>query len=286
MSKKEKQSSKKIDEAQKENEVKISHFQENIKANDELKNILKLALKQTNTTTREVLTKLAKSVRSYINEFKENLKDKTKTDDMMKLLSKKELTTHCYNLVGYNRKDEVNDLFEKVVSRSIRLALMLVDYPNEFNIDETTNEVFVMSKVLEPKIDIKIKGSKITKKVNNKDDSLIPVSTYVVDKMYQQKYPTGSRKPTNKDEKANEYFKNISSDFLKGLKSLISKATKKDVKFFDMIDEDTFEVHQEIKMLLSSEDYELVRAFSVEYQVDYNGKLEPANLDTKITVSK
>ena len=70
------------------------------------------------------------------------------------------------------------------------------------------------------------------------------------------------------------------------MKSLISKATKKDVKFFDMIDEDTFEVHQEIKMLLSSEDYELVRAFSVEYQVDYNGKLEPANLDTKITVSK
>ena len=74
MSKKEKQSSKKIDEKQKESEVKISHFQENIKANDQLKEILNLALKQTSITTREVLPKLAKSVVSYIQEFKENLK--------------------------------------------------------------------------------------------------------------------------------------------------------------------------------------------------------------------
>ena len=88
MSKKEKQSSKKIDEAQKENEVKISHFQENIKANDKLKDVLKLALKQTNTTTREVLPKLANAVVSYINEFKENLKNITITDEAMKLLKK------------------------------------------------------------------------------------------------------------------------------------------------------------------------------------------------------
>ena len=51
MSKKEKQSSKKIDEAQKENEVKISHFQENIKANDKLKDVLKLALNSSNSSS-------------------------------------------------------------------------------------------------------------------------------------------------------------------------------------------------------------------------------------------
>lgn len=272
MSKKEKQSSKKIDEKQKESEVKISHFQENIKANDQLKEILNLALKQTSITTREVLPKLAKSVVSYIQEFKENLKDKTVTDDMMKLLSKKELTNHCYNLVGYNRKDEVNDLFEKVVSRSIRLALMLIDYPNEFNIDDQTNEVFVMSKTLEPKIDIKIKGSKVTKKVNNKDESLIPVSTYVVDKMYAQKYPTGNRQGKTKDEKIN--IKSIAKDFVSGLKKLIALSSKQDVKFFDLVDEVTFEKLEEAKMLLNSNEFQVVRSFSVEYRPDYNGNLE------------
>ncbi len=273
MSKKEKQSSKKIDEAQKENEVKISHFQENIKANDKLKDVLKLALKQTNTTTREVLPKLANAVVSYINEFKENLKNITITDEAMKLLKKSELTSHCYNLVGYNRKDEVNDLFEKVVSRAVRLAIMRIDYPNEFAIDEKTNEVFVMSKVLEPKIEVKIKGSKVKKKVNNKDESLIPVSTYIVDKMYQQKYPTGSRTPKNKDE---INLKTISKSFINGLKKLIEYSSKHNVKFFDMVDEATFENLEEAKMLLNSNDYELVREFSVEYQVDFNGKLEPA----------
>ena len=272
MSKKEKQSSKKIDEKQKESEVKISHFQENIKANDQLKEILNLALKQTSITTREVLPKLAKSVVSYIQEFKENLKNKTVTDDMIKLLSKKELTNHCYNLVGYNRKDEVNDLFEKVVSRSIRLALMLIDYPNEFNIDDQTNEVFVMSKTLEPKIDIKIKGSKVTKKVNNKDDSLIPVSTYVVDKMYAQKYPTGNRQGKTKDEKIN--IKSIAKDFVNGLKKLIALSSKQDVKFFDLVDEVTFEKLEEAKMLLNSNEFQVVRSFSVEYRPDYNGNLE------------
>lgn len=272
MSKKEKQSSKKIDEKQKESEVKITHFQENIKANDQLKEILNLALKQTSITTREVLPKLAKSVVSYIQEFKQNLKDKTVTDDMMKLLSKKELTNHCYNLVGYNRKDEVNDLFEKVVSRSIRLALMLIDYPNEFNIDDQTNEVFVMSKTLEPKIDIKIKGSKVTKKVNNKDESLIPVSTYVVDKMYAQKYPTGNRQGKTKDEKIN--IKSIAKDFVSGLKKLIALSSKQDVKFFDLVDEVTFEKLEEAKMLLNSNEFQVVRSFSVEYRPDYNGNLE------------
>ena len=190
----------------------------------------------------------------------------------MKLLSKKELTNHCYNLVGYNRKDEVNDLFEKVVSRSIRLALMLIDYPNEFNIDDQTNEVFVMSKTLEPKIDIKIKGSKVTKKVNNKDESLIPVSTYVVDKMYAQKYPTGNRQGKTKDEKIN--IKSIAKDFVSGLKKLIALSSKQDVKFFDLVDEVTFEKLEEAKMLLNSNEFQVVRSFSVEYRPDYNGNLE------------
>ena len=274
MSKKQKQSSKQIDEKQKSEEVKISHFQENMKANNELKEVLTLALKQTTTTVREVLPRLSIATVKYINEFKENLKDKTVTDDMIKLISKKELTTHCYNLVGYDRKDEVNDLFEKVVSRAIRLSIMCVDYPSEFSIDADTNEVFIMSKVLEPKIPVKIKGSKITKLINNKDESLEPVTTYAVDQVYKRKYPTGNRKPKQKDEKADEVFKNITTDFLNGIQKLIAYSSKNNVKFFDMVDEKTFEKLEEIKHLLNSQDYQAVRSFSVEYQPDFNGNLE------------
>ena len=111
MSKKENKSSNKNDELKIESIAKINDFQDNIKSNSTLKEILKLGLKQTNTTTKEVLPKLANAVVSYINEFKANLKDKTKTDDMMKFLSRTEIAKHCYSLVGYDRKVEINDLF-------------------------------------------------------------------------------------------------------------------------------------------------------------------------------
>ena len=275
MPKKEKQSSKVDGEQKNESKKQVDKmltFVQGIEANTDLKEVLKLALKQTNITTREVLPKLANAVVSFIDEFKEKLKNKTVTDSMTKLIQKKELTTYCYYLVGYNRKDEVNDLFEKVVSRSIRLALMLIDYPSQFSIDEDTNEVFVMSKIFEPMIPIKIKGSKVTKKVNNKDESLIPVSTYIVDKMYAQKYPTSSRQGKTKDEKIN--IKSIAKDFVDGLKKLIALSSKQDVKFFDLVDEVTFEKLEEAKMLLNSEEFQVVRSFSVEYRPDYNGNLE------------
>ena len=114
------------------------------------------------------------------------------------------------------------------------------------------------------------------KKINNKDESLLPVSTYIVDKMYKAKYPTGSRTPKNKDEKTISNFKNITNDFLIGMKKLIEYSSKQNVKFFDMVDETTFENLEEIKMFLNSEDYQNIRTFSVEYQVDFNGKLEKA----------
>ena len=276
MTKKENKSSNKNDELKIESLAKINDFQDNIKSNANLKEIAKLGLKQTSTTTKEVLPKLANAVVSYINEFKANLKDKTKTDDMMKFLSRTEIAKHIYKLVGYDRKVETNDLFEKLVSRAIRLAILIVDYPSQFSVDENTNDVFVMSKVLEPKIDVKIKGSKATKKVLNRDESLLPVSTYIVDKMYKQKYPTGSRTPKNKDEKTISNFKNITKDFLVGMKKLIEYSSKQNVKFFDMVDDTTFESLEEIKDFLNSEDYQNIRTFSVEYQVDFNGKLEKA----------
>ena len=253
---------------------KIKNFQDQVSSNKDLKENLKLGLKQTYTTTREVLPKVAISVEKYINEVQAILKDDTKTDEMMKVISHKGITTHCYDLVEYDRKKEKNDLFEKLVSRAIRLAVMKVNFPNEFSIDEKTNEVFVMSKVLEPKIPIKIKGSKTTKLVPNTDENLLPITTYTIDNLYKSKYPTATRNTKTKDSKIEQMIKPNAQATLKGLKTLISKATKKDVKFFDLVDEETFEVFAELSTLLNSQDFQRVRSFSVEYRPDFNGKLE------------
>ena len=151
---------------------------------------------------------------------------------------------------------------------------MIVDYPTEFAVDEKTNEVFVMSKTLEPKVEKKVKGSKVVSKENNKDESLLPVSTYVVDKMYKIKYPTKSRNGKTQDEKTLNNFKNITVDMVKSFKKIIKMSKRKDVKFFDVVDDTTFESLEELKNLLNSEDYQTIRQFSVEYQIDYNGNLE------------
>ena len=259
---------------------KIKNFQDQVSSNKDLKENLKLGLKQTYTTTREVLPRVAISVEKYINEVQAILKDDTKTDEMMKVISHKGITTHCYDLVEYDRKKEKNDLFEKLVSRAIRLAVMKVNFPNEFSIDEKTNEVFVMSKVLEPKIPIKIKGSKTTKLVPNTDENLLPITTYTIDNLYKSKYPTATRNTKTKDSKIEQMIKPNAQATLKGLKTLIAKASKKDVKFFDLVDEETFEVFAELSTLLNSEDFQSIRSFSVEYRPDFNGKLE------KIAVAK
>ena len=255
-------------------EGEIKSFNENIKAVEKLDVALKLAFKQTTTTGNTIVCTLGLKVLDYIKEFKLNLENLTKTDDMLNYISKKGLTTFCYERVNYNRKEGVNDLFEKVVSRAIRLALMLEDFPNEFSVDEKKGQVFIMSKILEPFNTIKVEGSKVSKKVVNKDETLLPVTTYTVDKVYQRKYPTGKRTTKTKDANAINNFKNVMRDALKGIKQVINYANKKDVKFFDMIDEDTFENIIEFNELTTKKDFDVVRSFSVEYRPDFNGKLE------------
>ena len=79
-----------------------------------------------------------------------------------------------------------------------------------------------------------------------------------------------------KDEKAINNLKNISNEWILGFKKLINYTSNQNVKFFDVVDEQLFESFEEIKELLSSNDYQNIRTFSVEYQVDFNGKLEKA----------
>ena len=55
---------------------------------------------------------------------------------------------------------------------------MLEDFPNEFSVDEKKGQVFIMSKILEPFNTIKVEGSKVSKKVVNKDESEVFTSTW------------------------------------------------------------------------------------------------------------
>jgi hypothetical protein len=234
---------------------------------------LKLALKNTSILTSVIMPKIANSLKDYINEFKAKIKDNTKLDDSKKLIQRKALTEHCYDLVEYNRKNGVNHAFEMVVSRSIKLALMLVDYPNEFNVDTKDNKVFIMDKIATPMIEHKKEGQKAgVKKVANTSTELVEVHTGVVDKVYAKKYPVKKRGGKSK-VKVNLMKQAV--EFFDTLKVVENKANKKDVEFFDYIDNDEiFAKLENIKNFLNSKSYQNIRAFSVEYQQAFDGSLE------------
>tara|TARA_R100000234_G_scaffold77627_1_gene48407 strand:- start:87 stop:896 length:810 start_codon:yes stop_codon:yes gene_type:complete len=246
---------------------------ESISANNKLQGHLKLALKNTSILTSVIMPKIANSLKDYINEFKAKIKDNTKLDDSKKLIQRKALTEHCYDLVEYNRKNGVNHAFEMVVSRSIKLALMLVDYPSEFNVDTKDNKVFIMDKIATPMIEHKKEGQKAgVKKVANTSTELVEVHTGVVDKVYAKKYPVKKRGGKSK-VKVNLMKQAV--EFFDTLKIVENKANKKDVEFFDYIDNDEiFAKLENIKNFLNSKSYQNIRAFSVEYQQAFDGSLE------------
>jgi len=246
---------------------------ESISANNKLQGHLKLALKNTSILTSVIMPKIANSLKEYINEFKAKIKDNTKLEDSEKLIQRKALTEHCYDLVNYKRKEGVNHAFEMVVSRSIKLALMLVDYPKEFNVDTKENKVFIMDKIATPMIEHKKEGQKAgTKKVENKSTELVEVHTGVVDKVYSKKYPVKTRKPKSK-AKVNTL--KLATEFYSHLKQLDKMANKKNVEFFDYIDNDEiFSQFENIKEFLNSQNYQTIRKFSIEYQQAFDGSLE------------
>jgi len=256
---------KKIDS----NETK--NFMESLKANESLKSVLSTALKNTQSLMGVLLPKISLAIKDLIVEFNAKNKGNTKTTDS-DLIQVRALREHAFNLVNYNRKQQLNTAFEMVVTRAIRLALMATDYSNEFNVDTKTNSVFVMSKIATPYIVEKLEGQKsATKKRPNTSTELVEINTGIIDKIYRVKYPTKVlRRAKTKDESQEYTLKDMALAFSKNFKLAVNYATNRKVDFFDLIDDDTVKTITEMKKLLDTSLNQVIN-FNNQFQVDIDG---------------
>jgi hypothetical protein len=253
--------------------------------NANLKRYLGLALKNTRDIMKLLLPKIAVEVRNLIQSVKNSQIDLTKTDKLEKTINEKAIRERLYELVNYNRKEEENGAFEIVVYRAIKLGKMLVDSPKEFDVDVKNSKIFVMSKVATPMIEQKLKGQKAgTKKVPNKSDELVEVNTGTIDRVY--KISGGSSGSTDKDILTDKKFKSVSSDMFKLLERAINYSMKKNVKFFDMVDEDVWNHLSNIFTLMNGDAYKNMREFSQNYRVSISGELENIKDKMEDTVKK
>tara|TARA_R100000654_G_scaffold72993_1_gene105343 strand:+ start:788 stop:1642 length:855 start_codon:yes stop_codon:yes gene_type:complete len=245
--------------------------------NANLKRYLNLALKNTSEIMKVLLPKIAVEVRNVIQSVVNEQKNQTKTDKSKKVLNEKAIREQMYDLVGYKRKEEENGAFEIVVYRAIKLGKMMVDYPKEFDVDEKNSKIFVMSKVATPIIVEKLEGQKSnTEKKPNTSEKLVEVNTGTIDRVYKVKYGGRSSggKPTDKNLLVDTKFKSVSSDMFKLLDRAINYSMKKNVKFFDMVDENVWNNLSNIFTLMNSDAYKNMREFSQNYRVSIGGDLE------------
>jgi len=252
--------------------LKATPFETYTDKNGNLKRYLNLALKNTREIMKVLLPKIAVEIQKMIEFHIEKTKGNIQTDKT-KIINEKAIREHIYNLVGYVAKEEKNGAFETVVYRAINLAKMKVDTPDQIEIDEKNSKIFMMSKVATPMIEQKLKGQKGgTKKVPNLSTELVEINTGVIDTVNKIRSGKITKGGTTKDAKmiANN-FKAISKAFFVNFDKSISLANKKDVKFFDMVDESVWQNLSNISTLFNSKAYQDMRNFSEDYEVSING---------------
>jgi len=266
------------------NETK--NFMDSLKANESLKSVLSTALKNTQSLMSVLLPKIATAIKDLIIEFKAKNKNNTKTNET-DLIQVKALREHAFQLVNYNRKEQLNTAFEMVVTRAIRLALMTVDYSNEFNVDTKTNSVFVMSKIATPFIVEKLEGQKsATKKKPNTSTELVEINTGIIDKVFRVKYPTKVlRRAKTKDESPEYTLKDMSVAFTKNFRLAVAYASQRKVDFFDLIDDETVKTIVEMKKLLDTNLNQVVN-FNNQFQVNIDGDGIEKRETEKIVINK
>jgi len=252
--------------------LKATPFETYTDKNGNLKRYLNLALKNTREIMKVLLPKIAVEIQKMIEFHIEKTKGNIQTDKT-KIINEKAIREHIYNLVGYVAKEEKNGAFETVVYRAINLAKMKVDTPDQIEIDEKNSKIFMMSKVATPMIEQKLKGQKGgTKKVPNLSTELVEINTGVIDTVNKIRTGRITKGGTTKDAKmiANN-FKAISKAFFVNFDKAISLANKKDVKFFDMVDENVWQSLSNTFTLFNSKAYQDMRNFSEDYEVSING---------------
>jgi hypothetical protein len=252
--------------------LKATPFETFTDKNGNLKRYLNLALKNTREIMKVLLPKIAVEIQKMIEFHIEKTKGNVQTDKT-KIINEKAIREHIYNLVGYVAKEEKNGAFETVVSRAINLAKMKVDTPDQIEIDEKNSKIFMVSKVATPFIKQKLDGQKGgEKKIPNNSTELVEINTGVIDTVAKIRSGKISKGSKTKDVKmiANN-FKAISKAFFINFDKAMTLANKKDVKFFDMVDEEVWQSLSNSFTLFNSKAYQDMRNFSQDYEVAIDG---------------
>ena len=76
-------------------------------------------------------------------------------------------------------------------------------------------------------------------------------------------------------------FKDTAKNFYKLFNKALDYSAKPNVKFFDLVDEETMKQLSLIDTLFKGENYKVMRNFSLDYQVSVSGELEKTHLGKK-----
>ena len=246
-----------------------------LKANDNAKKVLFKATNLSNNLMK-LVPEMAISVNEIITEIDTKQKGKIKGQIDLQFLR-----THLYTLASYDRKTATNSAFEMAVTRAVKLGILMNTDKNQFSVN-SKNEVLVMDKIATPMIDQFKKGQKGgATKVANTSENLVPVHTGLIDKVWSTKFAVATRTPSTKDVKIELTLKDSAKNFYDLFNKALDYSSKKDVRFFDLVDEATTKQLSLIGTLFNSEAYKQMRNFSIDYQVAIDGTLEKSSLGKK-----
>ena len=239
-----------------------------------LTNILQSAL-NVSENLYKWLPKLAYEVAQKIKEYNANLDENSiKLKDQKRFDTFKSLRQFCYGLIAYDRSDKnkINKAFEHLVERGIKSGLMIVN--NVAGLQVKDDELQGVYKEVKPTIPQKNFNKKIKKKyidVKNTSNELVPVSSSLVDEIWNRKYGTsgsGGTKPTLKSS-ANKFYEDI--------QEIYNLAENKNYdKFYSKMSNETLEIILDIKALLSDDVIRNTWAYC-EKNLQANGSIKKAN---------
>ena len=196
----------------------------------------------------KITNELVLCINQYQAKNKGNLKPRDQKESFDTFKSLREF---AYGLIGYDRTDKnnINGAFEMAVERSIRSALMSVNSFGSMQVID--GELVAVSKIVKPTVKVENPNKKLKVKfVNqpNKDETLIPVNTTNIDKMWKKF--TGTE-PTPKDKEKSD-IKTSAKIFYSDLHKVYDFAkNKKYDKFWSVMGEDTLETILNIGSLIS-----------------------------------
>ena len=239
-----------------------------------LTNILQSAL-NVSENLYKWLPKLAYEVAQKIKEYNANLDENSiKLKDQKRFDTFKSLRQFCYGLINYDRSDKnkINKAFEHLVERGIKSGLMIVN--NVAGLQVKDDELQGVYKEVKPTIPQKNFNKKIKKKyidVKNTSNELVPVSSSLVDEIWNRKYGTsgsGGTKTTLKSS-ANKFYEDI--------QEIYNLAENKNYdKFYSKMSNETLEIILDIKALLSDDVIRNTWAYC-EKNLQANGSIKKAN---------